>query len=77
MFGYFLRLATPIDFQAWTACRGPRLLLLSPPMPVSIISGAGQISRTCRTARRSQAARRPSKDALFALLVGEETRDAA
>ncbi len=80
VFGYFLRLATPIDFQAVDGMPVDLVfLLLSPPdAGVDHLKALASISRTCRdrqTLAKLRGAR--SKDALFALLAGEETRDAA
>ena len=80
VFGYFLRLATPIDFQAVDGLPVDLVfLLLSPPdAGVDHLKALASISRTCRdrqTLAKLRGAR--SKDALFALLAGEETRDAA
>ena len=80
VFGYFLRLTTPIDFQAVDGMPVDLVfLLLSPPdAGVDHLKALASISRTCRdrqTLAKLRGAR--SKDALFALLAGEETRDAA
>jgi nitrogen PTS system EIIA component len=80
VFGYFLRLAVPIDFQAVDGLPVDLVfLLLSPPdAGVDHLKALASISRTCRdrqTLAKLRGAR--SKDALFALLAGEETRDAA
>ena len=80
VFGYFLRLAAPIDFQAVDGLPVDLVfLLLSPPdAGVDHLKALASISRTCRdrqTLAKLRGAR--SKDALFALLAGEETRDAA
>jgi PTS system nitrogen regulatory IIA component len=78
--GYFLRLSTPVDFQAVDGLPVDLVfLLLSPPdAGVDHLKALASISRTCRdrqTLAKLRGAR--SKDALFALLAGEETRDAA
>jgi PTS system nitrogen regulatory IIA component len=80
VFGYFLRLAQPIDFQAVDGLPVDLVfLLLSPPdAGVDHLKALASISRTCRdrqTLAKLRGAR--SKDALFALLAGEETRNAA
>ena len=79
-FGYFLRLDTPIDYQAVDGLPVDLIfLLLSPPdAGVDHLKALASISRTCRdrqTLAKLRGAR--SKDALFALLAGAETRDAA
>jgi PTS system nitrogen regulatory IIA component len=78
--GYFVRLATPIDYHAVDGLPVDLVfLLLSPPdAGVDHLKALASISRTCRdrtTLAKLRGAR--SKDALFALLAGEETRDAA
>ncbi len=80
VFGYFLRLATPMDYQAVDGLPVDLVfLLLSPPdAGVDHLKALASVSRTCRdrqTLAKLRGAR--SKDALFALLAGEETRDAA
>ncbi len=80
VFGYFLRLATPVDFHAVDGLPVDLVfLLLSPPdAGVDHLKALAGISRTCRDRQilaKLRGAR--SKDALFALLAGEETRDAA
>jgi len=80
VFGYFLRLAAPIDFQAVDGIPVDLVfLLLSPPdAGVDHLKALASISRACRdrpTLAKLRGAR--SNDALFALLAGEETRDAA
>ena len=80
VFGYFLRLSTPVDFQAVDGLPVDLVfLLLSPPdAGVDHLKALASVSRTCRdrqTLAKLRGAR--SKDALFALLAGEETRDAA
>jgi PTS system nitrogen regulatory IIA component len=80
VFGYFLRLAQPIDFQAVDGLPVDLVfLLLSPPdAGVDHLKALASISRTCRDGQilaKLRGAR--SKDALFALLAGEETRNAA
>jgi len=79
-FGYFVRLAAPIEFQA--VDRMPVdlvFLLLSPPdAGAEHLKALASVSRAFRdrqTLAKLRGAR--SKDALFALLAGEEKRDAA
>ena len=79
-FGYFARLATPIDFQAVDGIPVDLVfLLLSPPdAGADHLKALARISRAFRdrqTLAKLRGAR--SKDALFALLAGEEKRDAA
>jgi nitrogen PTS system EIIA component len=78
--GHSLRLAAPVDFHAVDGLPVDLVfMLLSPPdAGVDHLKALASISRTCRdrqTLAKLRGAR--SKDALFALLVGEETRDAA
>lgn len=78
--GHFLRLSTPIDYQAVDRLPVDLVfLLLSPPdAGVEHLKALASISRTLRDRpflAKLRGAR--SKDALYALLVGEEERDAA
>lgn len=80
VFGFFARLSAPIDFQAVDGLPVDLVfLLLSPPdAGVDHLKALASVSRTFRdrqTLAKLRGAR--SKDALFALLAGEETRDAA
>jgi PTS system nitrogen regulatory IIA component len=80
VFGYFARLSGPIEFQAVDGIPVDLVfLLLSPPdAGAEHLKALASISRTFRdrqTLAKLRGAR--SKDALFALLAGEETRDAA
>ena len=80
VFGYFARLAGPIDFHAVDGMPVDLVfLLLSPPdAGAEHLKALASVSRTFRdrqTLAKLRGAR--SKDALFALLAGEETRDAA
>ena len=80
VFGFFARLAAPIDFHAVDGLPVDLVfLLLSPPNAgAEHLKALASVSRTFRdkqTLAKLRGAR--SKDALFALLVGEETRDAA
>jgi PTS system nitrogen regulatory IIA component len=80
VFGFFARLATPVDYQA--VDRLPvdlAFLLLSPPdAGADHLKALASISRMFRD-RQALAKLRGarSKDAIFALLSGIETRDAA
>jgi PTS system nitrogen regulatory IIA component len=80
VFGYFARLSAPIDFHAVDGLPVDLVfLLLSPPNAgAEHLKALASVSRTFRdrqTLAKLRGAR--SKDALFALLAGEETRDAA
>jgi PTS system nitrogen regulatory IIA component len=80
VFGYFLRLAAPIDFQAVDGIPVDLVfLLLSPPdAGVDHLKALASISRACRdrpTLAKLRGAR--SRDALYAVLAGEEERSAA
>ncbi|HEV2865127.1 MAG TPA: PTS sugar transporter subunit IIA [Allosphingosinicella sp.] len=80
VFGYFARLSGAIDFQAVDRIPVDLVfLLLSPPdAGAEHLKALASVSRTFRdrqTLAKLRGAR--SKDALFALLAGEETRDAA
>ena len=80
VFGYFARLSTPVDYQAVDGLPVDLVfLLLSPPdAGAEHLKALASVSRTFRdrqTLAKLRGAR--SKDALFALLAGEETRDAA
>ena len=80
VFGYFLRLAAPIDYQAVDGMPVDLVfLLLSPPdAGVGHLKALASVSRTFRD--RSMLAKlrgARSRDALFALLAGEKERDAA
>ena len=80
VFGYFARLATPIDFQAVDGMPVDLVfLLLSPPdAGADHLKALASVSRALRDRQivaKLRGAR--SKDALFALLTGVETRDAA
>lgn len=78
--GYFLRLSTPVDYQAVDGLPVDLVfLLLSPPDAgvdhLKALAGVSRMFRDRQTLAKLRGAR--SKDALFALLAGEETRDAA
>ena len=80
VFGYFARLSGPIDFHAVDGMPVDLVfLLLSPPdAGAEHLKALASVSRTFRdrqTLAKLRGAR--SKDALFALLAGEEKRDAA
>ena len=78
--GYFARLNTPIDYQAVDQQRVDLVfLLLSPPdAGADHLKALARVSRTLRdgaTTAKLRGAR--SKDAIFALLAGVETLNAA
>jgi PTS system nitrogen regulatory IIA component len=80
VFGMFARLETPIDFQAVDGIPVDLVfLLLSPPdAGADHLKALASVSRAFRDRQilaKLRGAR--SKDALFALLAGVETRDAA
>jgi len=80
VFGYFARLEQPVDFQAIDGMPVDLVfLLLSPPdAGAEHLKALAMVSRLLRhrpTLAKLRGAR--SKDALFALLAGAETRDAA
>jgi PTS system nitrogen regulatory IIA component len=80
VFGYFARLSSPIDYDAVDDLPVDLVFfLLSPPdAGVDHLKALASVSRALRdrqTLDKLRGAR--SKDALFALLVGEEERDAA
>ena len=80
VFGYFARLPSPIDFGSVDGMPVDLVfLLLSPPdAGADHLKALASVSRTFRDRQilaKLRGAR--SKDAVFALLAGEETRDAA
>ena len=80
VFGYFVRLPAPIEYHAVDGMPVDLVfLLLSPPdAGVDHLKALASVSRTFRdrqTLAKLRGAR--SKDALYAVLAGEETRDAA
>jgi PTS system nitrogen regulatory IIA component len=80
VFGYFARLPAPIDFGSVDGLPVDLVfLLLSPPdAGADHLKALASVSRTFRDRQilaKLRGAR--SKDALFALLAGEEARDAA
>lgn len=80
VFGYFARLATPVDFQSIDTMPVDLVfLLLSPPDAgadhLKALARVSRVFRDPQTVAKLRGAR--SKDALFALLAGSEARDAA
>jgi len=80
VFGYFARLAAPIDFHAVDGMPVDLVfLLLSPPdAGADHLKALARVSRAFRDAQtvaKLRGAR--SRDAIYALLAGGETRDAA
>jgi PTS system nitrogen regulatory IIA component len=80
IFGYFARLTTPIDFQSIDKLPVDLIfLLLSPPdAGADHLKALARVSRTLRDRQivaKLRGAR--SKDAIFALLAGVETLNAA
>ena len=80
VFGYFARLASPVDFQSIDGLPVDLVfLLLSPPdAGADHLKALARVSRLFRDPQivaKLRGAR--SKDALFALLAGGEARDAA
>jgi len=80
VFGYFARLETPVDFQSIDGMPVDLVfLLLSPPdAGADHLKALARVSRVFRDPQivaKLRGAR--SKDALYALLAGAETRDAA
>jgi PTS system nitrogen regulatory IIA component len=80
VFGYFARLAQPIEFQSVDGVPVDLVfLLLSPPdAGADHLKALASVSRAMRdreTAAKLRGAR--SRDAIFALLAGVETRNAA
>lgn len=78
--GYFVRLSTPIDFGAVDGLPVDLVFLLLSPSNagadhLKALAGVSRTFRDRQTLAKLRGAR--SKDALFALLVGEESRDAA
>jgi len=78
--GFFVRLSTPIDFGAVDGLPVDLVFLLLSPSNAGAdhLKALASVSRAFRdrqTLAKLRGAR--SKDALFALLVGEESRDAA
>lgn len=80
VFGYFARLAQPVDFQAIDGLPVDLVfLLLSPPDAgadhLKALATVSRVFRDRQVLAKLRGAR--SKDALFALLAGAEARDAA
>ena len=80
VFGYFARLETPVDFQSIDNMPVDLVfLLLSPPdAGADHLKALARVSRAFRDAQvvaKLRGAR--SRDAIYALLAGGETRDAA
>lgn len=80
VFGYFARLTAPIDFQSVDTLPVDLIfLILSPPDAgadhLKALASASRIFRDRNLVAKLRGAR--SRDALFALLSGVETRDAA
>ena len=80
VFGYFARLAQPVDFQAIDGLPVDLVfLLLSPPDAgadhLKALATVSRVFRDRQTVAKLRGAR--SRDALFALLAGVEARDAA
>jgi PTS system nitrogen regulatory IIA component len=80
VFGYFARLANPIDYQAVDGLPVDLVvLLLSPPDAgadhLKALAGVSRMLRDRQIVAKLRGAR--SKDAIFALLAGDEARNAA
>ena len=80
VFGYFARLAAPVDFQSIDGMPVDLVfLLLSPPDAgadhLKALARVSRLFRDPQTVAKLRGAR--SKDALYALLAGGEARDAA
>jgi len=78
--GYFARLSTPIDYDAVDGLPVDLVfLLLSPPdAGADHLKALASVSRTLRDRQILEKLRGArSRDAMFALLAGEETRNAA
>ena len=80
MFGYFVRLSAPIEFQAVDNLPVDLVFLLLSPVDagadhLKALAGVSRALRDRGTAAKLRGAR--SRDAIFALLAGAETRDAA
>jgi PTS system nitrogen regulatory IIA component len=80
LFGYFARLAAPVDFQSVDGLPVDLVfLLLSPPDAgadhLKALARVSRVFRDPQVGAKLRGAR--SKDALFALLAGGEARDAA
>ena len=80
VFGYFARLSSPVDYQAVDGLPVDLVvLLLSPPDAgadhLKALAGVSRMLRDRQVLAKLRGAR--SKDAIYALLTGAETRDAA
>lgn len=80
VFGYFARLSTPVDYQAVDGLPVDLVfLLLSPPDAgadhLKALAGVSRMFRDRQIVAKLRGAR--SKDAIYALLAGVETRNAA
>ena len=80
VFGYFARLASPVDFQSVDKLPVDLVfLILSPPDAgadhLKALAGVSRVLRDRNIVAKLRGAR--SRDALFALLSGVESRDAA
>jgi len=80
VFGYFARLSSPLDYQAVDGMPVDLVvLLLSPPDAgadhLKALAGVSRMLRDRQILAKLRGAR--SKDAIYALLAGVETRDAA
>lgn len=80
VFGYFARLSTPVDYQAVDRLPVDLVfLLLSPPDAgadhLKALAGVSRMFRDRQIVAKLRGAR--SKDAIYALLAGVETRNAA
>jgi PTS system nitrogen regulatory IIA component len=80
VFGYFARLAAPVDYQAVDGMPVDLVvLLLSPPDAgadhLKALAGVSRMLRDRQAVAKLRGAR--SKDAIFAILSGDEARDAA
>ncbi|MEA3062109.1 MAG: nitrogen system component [Sphingomonadales bacterium] len=80
VFGYFARLSTPVDFHSVDGLPVDLIfLILSPPDAgadhLKALAGVSRVLRDRSTVAKLRGAR--SRDALFALLVGLESRNAA
>ncbi|MEA3000587.1 MAG: nitrogen system component [Sphingomonadales bacterium] len=80
VFGYFVRLSAPVDFHSVDGLPVDLVfLILSPPDAgadhLKALAGVSRVLRDRSTVAKLRGAR--SRDALFALLVGLESRNAA
>ena len=80
LFGYFARLSAPIDFQSVDGLPVDLVFLLMSPVDagadhLKALAAISRLLRDRQTLAKLRGAR--SKDALYALIIGEETRHAA